>query len=67
MSSVRYSGVLISQSLGEYGGASAFDSLAGTVGSAVSWIENSIAQDRPLWIGGAVILVVVWFFLRRRR
>ena len=63
---MQYSGVLISQSLGEYGGASAFDGVAGTVRSAVSWIETSIAQDRPLWIGGAVVLVVVWFFLRRR-
>jgi len=63
---VRYSGVLISQSLGEYAGASAFDGIANTVRSAVSWVESSIVRDRPLWIGGVIVLAVLWFFLRRR-
>jgi len=58
--------VLISQSLGEYGGASALDGMAGTVRSAVAWVETSIAQDRPLWIGGVIVLALIWFFLRRR-
>jgi hypothetical protein len=63
---VQYSGVLISQSLGEYAGASAFDGVAGTVRSAVSWVESSIAHDRPLWIGAVIVVAVLWFFLRRR-
>jgi len=63
---VRYSGVLISQSIGEYAGAGAFDGIATTVQSAVSWLESSIARDRPLWIGGVIVLALVLFFLRKR-
>jgi len=63
---VRYSGVLISQSLGEYAGSSAFSGIATTMRSAMSWVEDSFARDRPLWIGGVLVLAVVWFFLRRR-
>ena len=63
---MRYSGVLISQSLGEYAGSSAFSGIATTMRSAMSWVEDSFARDRPLWIGGVLVLAVVWFFLRRR-
>jgi hypothetical protein len=63
---VQYSGVLISQNLGEYAGSSAFSGVATTMRSAMSWVEDSFARDRPLWIGGVIVLAVVWFFLRRR-
>ena len=63
---MQYSGVLISQSVGEYAGASAFDGIVTTVGSAASWVESSFARDRPLWIGGVIVLALVWFFFRRR-
>jgi hypothetical protein len=58
--------VLISQSVGEYAGSGAFDGFASTVQSAVSWVESSFARDRPLWIGGVIVVAVLWFFLRRR-
>ena len=63
---MRYSGVLISQNLGEYAGSGAFNGIATTMRSAMSWVESSFARDRPLWIGGVIVLAVVWFFLRRR-
>jgi hypothetical protein len=58
--------VLISQSLGEYAGSSAFSGIATTMRSAMSWVEDSFARDRPLWIGGVILVAVVWFVLRRR-
>jgi len=60
--------VLIAQSIGEYGGRGGgiLDSLITTMQSAVSWVETSIAHDRPVWIAAAIALVVVlWFFKRR--
>ena len=64
---MRYSGVLISQSLGEYAGSSAFSGIATTMRSAMSWVEDSFARDRPLWIGGVIVLAVIWFFFLRRK
>jgi hypothetical protein len=61
--------VLIAQAIGEYGGGGGgglLDSLVMTVRSAMSWVETSFAHDRPMWIGGVVLLVVVFWFFKRR-
>ena len=50
------------QNLGEYG---ALSGISACVQSAVDWVGNSLDQDRGIWIGAAVIVVVVLFVFRR--
>jgi hypothetical protein len=58
--------VLIAQSLGEYGGASAISTLVQKVQSAASWVQTSLVYDRQQWIVGAIVLVVVFVLMKRR-
>jgi hypothetical protein len=51
------------QNIGEYGG------LAGAgsgLQSATDWIANSLDQDRGVWIGAAVVIVILLFLFRRK-
>jgi hypothetical protein len=52
------------QNIGEYGGLAG--GLGGGIQSAVDWVEMSLQQDRGVWIGAAVLVVVLLFVFRRR-
>jgi len=51
------------QNLGEYG---ALSGLSGGLQSAANWVETSLDQDRGVWIGAAVLIVIVLFLFRKR-
>ena len=59
--------MLLAQAMGEYGGTSGgiLGIFAGAVSSAHDWVTTSWAQDQPLWIGGGVCLLVVFWLFRR--
>ena len=51
------------QNLGEYG---ALSGLSGGLQSAANWVETSFDQDRGVWLGAAVLIVILLFVFRRR-
>jgi hypothetical protein len=51
------------QNLGEYG---ALSGISGTLQSAANWVESSLDQDRSVWIGAAVVIVILLFVFRKR-
>ena len=51
------------QNLGEYGGLSG---LGAGIQSAADWVGNSFDQDRGVWIGAGVLIVVLLFLFRKR-
>lgn len=51
------------QNLGEYGGLAG---IGGTLQSAANWVETSLDQDRGVWIGAAVVIVILLFVFRRK-
>ena len=55
--------MLISQAMVEYG---VMASVASGLESAVTWVDNSLTHDRPMWIAAGVGILVVWFLFRRR-
>ena len=60
--------MLIAQSLGEYGGAGGgiAEGIASSVRNGSYWLQNSWREDRSLWIGAVVcVLLGMWLFRRR--
>ena len=58
--------MIFAQSLGEYGGSSGLMAqLIRTVESGTQWVQLSLREDRPVWIGAAVCLVFVLWLSRR--
>ena len=54
--------MLLAQALGEYGLAAMMSAMRTTVAN----VELSIRQDpTPLYIGGAVVVLVWWLFLKK--
>jgi hypothetical protein len=51
------------QNLGEYGGLAG---LGAGFQSAADWVGNSLQQDRSVWIGAAVVVVILLFAFRKR-
>jgi len=58
--------MIFAQSLGEYGGSSGvLAQFVRAIQSSTQWIELSFTEDRPLWIGaGVCVLIVLWLFRR---
>ena len=60
--------MLIAQALGEYAGGSGGlgAELSTSIQKGVIWLQLSWRDDRSLWIGAIVcVLVGMWFFRRR--
>ena len=51
------------QNLGEYG---ALSGIGAGFQSAAEWVGNSLDQDRGVWIGAAVVVVILLFVFRKR-
>ncbi len=51
------------QNLGEYG---ALAGLSAGLQSGVNWVETSLDQNRGVWIGAAVAIVILLFVFRKR-
>jgi hypothetical protein len=51
------------QNLGEYGGLAG---MGAGIQSAADWVGNSFDRDRGVWIGAAVVIVLLQFEFRRR-
>jgi hypothetical protein len=60
--------VLFAQSLGEYagGGGGIASGLASSAQNGARWLQLTLREDRSLWIGAALCLVMVLWFSRRR-
>lgn len=57
---------IFAQSLGEYGGSSGLlGQFARAFESAAQWVQLSFSEDRPVWIGAGVCLVLVLWLFRR--
>lgn len=59
--------VILAQSLGEYGGSSGLLARAiHALEAGMNWVQLSLREDRPVWIGAAVCVVLgLWLFRRR--
>ena len=61
--------LMLAQSVGEYGatsGAGVLGRIGEFISSTGQWIADSFEQNTGLWVGAAVVLLVVFFLFRRR-
>ena len=58
--------MILAQSLGEYGASGGvMAQLVGAVESSTEWVQLSLREDRAIWIGAGICLVVgLWLFRR---
>lgn len=58
--------LIFAQSLGEYGGSSGvLAQFARAFQSSAQWVQLSFSEDRPIWIGAGVCLVLALWLFRR--
>jgi hypothetical protein len=58
--------MIFAQSLVEYGGSSGLMAqLVRAVESSAQWVQLSLREDRPVWIGVGICVVLVLWLSRR--